>query len=178
MIVETIEVKENMQAIVEIDELAESPREWDNLSFMICFHKRYNLGDNHDLNHHDYDSWDDMLDHIIRIYNVATFEPLYMYDHSGITISTEPFSCPWDSGQIGWCIVTKDAIKEAWGVKKVTKKLIQKAKEVMLSEIKIYDSYLQGDVYGVRIIENNKEIDSCWGFIGMDSVNEFIEEFK
>jgi hypothetical protein len=26
---------------------------------------------------------------------------LFLYDHSGITISTGRFSCPWDSGQVG-----------------------------------------------------------------------------
>ena len=26
----------------------ESPREWDNFGTMICFHKKYNLGDKHD----------------------------------------------------------------------------------------------------------------------------------
>ena len=28
--------------------------------------------------------------------------PLYLYDHSGITMNTCGFSCPWDSGQVGW----------------------------------------------------------------------------
>lgn len=28
--------------------------------------------------------------------------PLYLYDHSGITISTSEFCDPWDSGQIGF----------------------------------------------------------------------------
>lgn len=27
------------------DEDAESPRDWDNLGEMVCFHRRYNLGD-------------------------------------------------------------------------------------------------------------------------------------
>jgi hypothetical protein len=29
------------------------------------------------------------------------WKPLYMYDHSGTTYSTSPFSCPWDSGRVG-----------------------------------------------------------------------------
>jgi hypothetical protein len=32
---------------VEQDDNTESPREWDNLGTMICFHSRYNLGDKH-----------------------------------------------------------------------------------------------------------------------------------
>ncbi len=27
---------------------------------------------------------------------------LYLYDHSGITVSTWPVSCQWDSGQAGF----------------------------------------------------------------------------
>ena len=29
------------------DSEPESPREWDNLGNMICFHRNYNLGDKH-----------------------------------------------------------------------------------------------------------------------------------
>jgi hypothetical protein len=37
--------------------------------------------------------------------------PLYLYDHGGITISCSPFSCPWDSGQVGWIYADYDMIK-------------------------------------------------------------------
>lgn len=30
------------------DEYAENPCEWDNLGKMVCWHRRYNLGDKHD----------------------------------------------------------------------------------------------------------------------------------
>ena len=33
--------------------------------------------------------------------------PLYLYDHSGISMKTTPFSCQWDSGQVGWIYVEK-----------------------------------------------------------------------
>ena len=29
------------------DEDAPNPREWDNLGRMVCWHRRYNLGDEH-----------------------------------------------------------------------------------------------------------------------------------
>lgn len=42
--------------------------------------------------------------------------PLYLYDHSGITMNTTGFSCPWDSGQVGWIYASKeDALKEFGG---------------------------------------------------------------
>lgn len=30
--------------------------------------------------------------------------PIYMYSHGGETINTTGFSCPWDSGQVGWIL--------------------------------------------------------------------------
>ena len=38
--------------------------------------------------------------------------PLYLYDHSGLAMSTESFSgraphAEWDSGQVGWIYVSK-----------------------------------------------------------------------
>ena len=97
--------------------------------------------------------------------------PLYLYDHSGITISTGPFNCPWDSGQIGYIYVTKEAIKKEFNRKIMSKKLEQKAIDIMRSEVNTYDDYLTGSVYGYVIepTDENKEIncdDSCWGFFG------------
>lgn len=34
--------------------------------------------------------------------NVNVMLPIYLYDHSGITISTSAFSCRWDSGLVGF----------------------------------------------------------------------------
>ena len=38
------------------------------------------------------------------------FLPLYLFDHSGITMNTSGFSCPWDSGQVGWIFCTPDIL--------------------------------------------------------------------
>jgi hypothetical protein len=76
------------------DDCGESPREWDNLGEMICFHKRYDLGDRHSYTVHQANELAGKREMIVV--------PLYLYDHSGITMSTSPFSCPWDSGQVGY----------------------------------------------------------------------------
>ena len=64
-----------------------SPREWYNLGTMVCFHRRYDLGDENDYCSSNYDGWDEMKEDIIEKENVHTILPLYLYDHSGITIS-------------------------------------------------------------------------------------------
>ena len=81
--------------IIEHDETAESPREWDNLGVMAAFHGRYSLGDtNHGFRHTDYSGWNEMKADIIRKNPGCVILPLYLYDHSGITMNTTGFSCP------------------------------------------------------------------------------------
>lgn len=92
------------------------------------------------------------------------FEPLYMYDHSGLTISLKPFSCPWDSGQIGWVYIGKEKLAEEWGS---GPDAMDKARACLKAEVETYDQYLTGDVWGVRIKNaDGEEMDSCWGFFG------------
>ena len=55
------------------------------------------------------------LYYLVRATDQYVILPLYLYDHSGITISTRPFSCPWDSGQVGWIYASKDTFREMTG---------------------------------------------------------------
>ena len=157
------------------DECPDSPRNWDNMGTMICFHGRYDLGDKHEYKSNHYDSWDEMENDIIENEDVAIILPLYLYDHSGITISTSPFGCRWDSGQVGFIIVSRETLRRKYGVIRITKKVIEKATKVLLGEVETYDQYLTGDVYGYKLFnivkcdlghEHKEEIDSCWGFYG------------
>ena len=151
------------------DEYPNNPRHDDNISTMVCFHGRYSLGDKHTYKHQDYSGWAEMEKAIIENEKPAIILPLYLYDHSGITISTTPFSCKWDSGQIGFVFISKDKVKNNYGVKRVTKKEIEKATKNILAEVETYDLYLRGEVYGYTLITENGEIeDSCWGFFGSD----------
>ena len=105
--------------------------------------------------------------------------PLYLYDHSGITMNTTGFHCPWDSGQVGWTYVSHTEIeKQYYGLNPQT---IERANNTLVGEVKDYDSYLTGDVYGFRYFENGEESDSCWGFLGevdnfRDEITEYLPE--
>ena len=159
------------------DESPSSPREDDNLGTMVCFHNRYDLGDEHNYKSGDYNGWDEMENNIIKNENVGVILPLYLYDHSGITISTSPFSCNWDSGKIGFIFISKEKMLKEYGGKIVTQTLKDKVEGYLKSEIEIYDQYLTGDVYGYRVSEvttcsegheHETEIDSCWGYYGQE----------
>jgi hypothetical protein len=154
----------------------ESPRSWDNLGTMVCFHNRYNLGDKHDYNSNDYNGWDEMEKDIIKRENVGVILPLYLYDHSGITMNTTGFSCNWDSGRVGFIFISKQKMLQEYGGKIVTQKLKDRVEGYLKSEVETYDQYLTGDVYGYRVFKEEngeeEELDSCWGFYGEDTCME------
>lgn len=162
------------------DESPENPRQWDNLGTMVCFHGRYRLGDEHNYDSNDYKGWDEMEKAIIKNENVGVILPLYLYDHGGITISTSPFSCNWDSGQIGFIFISKKKMLEEYGGKIVTKKLKERVEGYLKNEVEEYDQYLRGEVYGVKVFKkeldedgDDVEVHSCWGFF---SEQEAIED--
>ena len=98
--------------------------------------------------------------------------PLWLYDHSGISISTGerewPYNCQWDSGQVGIIYISLAKAKETFlSAEELTriedkgwetlipargedepKKLIQAATECLYAEVKTYDDYLTGNAWG------------------------------
>ena len=98
------------------------PRDWDNVCTMVCWHRRYKLGDTH--NYDDYDEFfNDILHNVCGMkyedfeelstrekYKLACesdkiyIQELNLYDHSGLTISTSsgyPYNDRWDAGCVG-----------------------------------------------------------------------------
>lgn len=147
-----------------------NPRtEWDNLGTMVCFHKRYTLGDKTNYKSSDFAGWEDMKKKLSRKLKLAVILPIYMYDHSGITISTKPFNDLLDSGQIGFLYVTKSTVKEEYKVSRMSKKVIDKVTKCLLAEVETYDQYLTGNVWGYQLYNaDGEQGDSCWGFFGDD----------
>lgn len=175
--VKVYELKDGRELRIVLDENAESPREWDNLGNMVCWHRRYSLGDKTNTfpGPESFDEWweENGKDGIIF--------PLNLYDHDQVSISTShsyPYNDHWDAGQVGWIYITADEIRKNWSVKRITKKLRKMAEEILLAEVEQYDQYLRGDVYGFQLVKKiecdecgHVEVgieDSCWGFYGDD----------
>ncbi len=195
--------------IVSYDEGVPSPRQSDeNLGKMICFHKRYSLGDKHSYQNKDEFIFDllvttigdsdkaemkygkltskvdrslyrrqsdlskavddEILSYVERSFVIL---PLFLFDHSGLTMNTTGFSCSWDSGQIGWIYASHEDIKREF-----SKKKIQKAKSVLINEVVRYDSYLRGECFCYKLCEEGKIIDCCNGFIG--NFEDVVKDIK
>lgn len=197
--VETEYIEPNYVVTVEHDEHASNPRkEWDNIGTVVLGDRvRYDFGD-------ESMSVEGIQEIINDPDNIVL--PVYMYDHSGITINTTGFSCRWDRGQVGIIYMSKaDAVKN-WGKKICTAKVREKAIACLRAEIKELDNYLTGSVYGFRVYQIDlesldegdtlqditkdfddygTEVDSCWGYygdseyclsVGVDSAKWHVED--
>lgn len=217
--------RHHLRAALNYDPDPTNPRTDDDHpgTRMICFHRRYSLGDKHpyasvesffislmrecsdasirqlarelhselneylrDSDRFTYEAIDDMapdelrdlLETVIDSSTRRTHEliarewpgiilPLYLYDHSGLTMSTGAFSCRWDSGQVGWIICSfVDALCEIGYPDDST--LTKRITALLEAEVQQYDAYLQGQCYGYVIedTDTGETLDSCWDFLG------------
>lgn len=185
---------------VYADDYPDDPRAWDNVGTMACWHGRYSLGDEQPkVSPSEYTyalaravddtlpEWDDATDADVQrgreVFDAQYLHlPLYLYDHSGLTMRTTPFSCPWDSGQVGFIYVSRAKAAEEWGANYIDVRVLAG----LLREVETYDQYLMGDVYGFEIeeaesfekkslktgvteeVDEWRDYDSCGGFYGSD----------
>jgi hypothetical protein len=174
-----------------------NPRENDNLGVMVTRHRNYTLGDeqiNDPIdwlsNILDKDEPEEYSNEVLAELEKEFFEkfpalPLYMYEHSGITINTTGFSCRWDSGKLGYIYATPETIAMTVGEGMSKDEIIKQ----LDGEVKEYNEYVQGNVFGFQIWErceccgaDKDETDSCYGYLGMDFTkngiaDEIPEEF-
>ena len=166
----TMKDKEENEYTLEVmqDECPDDPRTWSNVCTMVCWHRRYKLGDNHSFegpdefmqhlyldvigkhwcDEHESDDWQDVYEELQKT-DLVLIKQINLYDHSGITISTSsgyPYNDRWDSCCVGFIYVTKKTIfKECGGITEENWK--DRADEYLEGEMQTYDQYLIGDVY-------------------------------
>jgi len=166
--------KGNQTLEIVYDEDPMSPRtDYDHLGTIITKeNNRYTIGD---IQVND-------IDEKLKEYDIGIILPVFMLDHSVLLLSTRDFHDNWDSGQCGFIFVTKEKLKTEYSVKRIGKKTLEKAKDVLESEIKTYSQYINGEVYGFKITEqkNNEpeNIDSCYGFYEIDGIFDHIGDKK
>lgn len=162
----------------------DTPREWGNLGKMLCFHDKYYLGDkNLNYNIDDFESWEDIIKAIIKNEDALIILPLYLYDHSGLSIKIGSYKdllpqghYEFDSGQVGFIYATKEDIQNTY--KSTNKETLKEVKKQLKREVDIYNDYLEGNIWQFSIIKEKKckecghiseeYIDGCGGFYGDD----------
>lgn len=138
--------------VCELYEYPEDPIESEEyITTFVLGHKRYNLGNKTPIDFSAHSSWEGVMSAIKREYkDMICAVPVYMYDHSGISLSTAPFTCPWDSGQIGYALIRKSSLKK-WGLKDQS---IEDLCKIIDNDVFKYSLYLNGFIYIVSLIEH------------------------
>lgn len=218
---EAIETYEHEGVSVEIhyDQDASdfcNPRGNDgNLTTMVCWHPDYVLGDeqlsgSRGAVETPFDASGEVrsMRHLYRYLTLmrgtVCVLPLYLYDHSGISISAgsvNPFDNPtvrsdefgrgmgWDTSMIGFVYTTRERIEELCGGPQIDtdevycprlwpedgrsgenwpreRSAMEWIQTQVQAEVKEYDSYLRGEVYGFIVDNDGPDEDACWGFVG------------
>lgn len=164
-----IATAQNENYMVEIfaDECMDSPRDDDHLGHIVGWHQRYTVGDEQPGESprewvHSWKRGRKEKDYVIL--------PVYMIDHSGVALSTASFSCPWDSGQVGFIYATRERAEAGgypWGDREYIEGVLQ-------AEIAEYSAYMNGECYGFAVFRKCgacrgwEALDSCGGFLGSD----------
>ena len=158
--------------VVGYDPCPSSPREWDNLGKLWLQSRSVSLKECDEK---------ELGKARIKI-------PVYKYEHSGVVLKASedgnPFTCPWDSCRIGTVAVSAETLRKEYSVKRVTRKIVEKAKKVLVDEVNTFSQYLEGDVYCFKVykvdhdvpdaeVEDEGElIDSCYGFYSVEDAME------
>ena len=143
------------------DENRENPRGWENVGKIISS-SRY-------------------------IKSECTFEylkaskvslPIYMLDHSGISVSTTPYNIRCDSGLIGYICVTDEDAREKLLVKDEEVSLAEirkRAEAVLQGEIETLDQYMSGEIYYFTVEdEKGVVVDACGELYGLDYAEDVL----
>lgn len=74
------------------------------------------------------------------------YKKIYKYEHGGVILNTYGFSCPWDSGCIGFIVTTENG---------------EEIEKILENEIKLLSEYIQGYILSYTIKKDDEVIDSC-----------------
>jgi hypothetical protein len=158
-------VLEGFRSDIVVDDCNIDPRaEFDHLGRIVAWHPRYTLGDVD-----DGERFEDPVAFRERASQEGwIYLPLYLYDHSGLTLRTVAFSCPWDSSQVGYIYTTPERLQE-W---QLTTAPVEKVKDYLRGEVEEFSAYLEGNVWGWEIVDlaTDDVVESCYGFFGNEGL--------
>jgi len=157
----------------------DSPRvECDNLGTFITWMNRYESPDRNEYDTiEEFYEYNDISESTCLIPGLAkmVIMPVYCMVHSEVRYSTKSFGCPWDSGFAGFIYVSYEDVKREYGCKYVTKRIIQKVRDVLQSEVKAYDQWVNDPSYEITIYDKDGEVvDSMGGFYEVEILLDYF----
>jgi len=159
--------KDDWKIEVDYDGDSDNPRNWSNLGeFLVSNHSRYLDNESGIEIESESDFKNLEKTHIIL--------PVSVYDHSGVSIYIGSPCDRWDSGQVGWYIVSKEKIRSEYNVKRISPKLRERVISHLENEVETYSKWVNGDVYYFTLYHNGEEEDSLGGIYDIDDIYDYL----
>jgi len=164
---------------IEIDHDVENPHdECPGAKLVMWGGRNYTFPNDVSIDFGAHEGWSAVADEQAKRWNAIMVTPVWVYDHSGVALKagarTYPFDDKWDSAQVGFAYITQETYQACTGKRYVGRPAqYAKAQKLIETEVSVYGQWVNGECYGFVITdEHGYTVDSCGGFIGMDSVIE------
>ena len=177
-----------VQAELVYDPDADNPRDCDNLgTILIAPDKSHWIASPDDivdtsihLGKNPFEHWDNIRREQLKLKKsaIAIAYPITKYQHGEISLQLG-YKRGWDYTVSGFVYVTKDQVRKCYGVKRITKSVIARAKNRLQDELDTLTGWLNGECYGWQIKEyaltddgldweEVDTLDNCWGYLDRD----------
>ena len=177
-----------VQAELVYDPDATNPRECDSLGTILITPNKAHWIASHDdevdasipFGNSPYEHWDNIRREQLKLKKseIAIVYAVTKYEHGEIFLQLGHKS-GWERGVVGFIYVTKETLRKCYGVDRITKSIIERAKNCLQSELDMLTAWLNGHCYGWQIKEyaitddglDWKEVDvldACWGYFDQD----------
>ena len=188
------------ELVYDPDPEATNPRERDNLGTILITPKLSHWVASPDddvidtsipLGNDPYEHWENIRREQLQLKksDIAIAYPVNKYEHGCISLSLGHKS-GWDYSTIGFIYATKEQVRKCYGVKRITKGILEHAENCMQSELDTLTNWLNGECYGWKITEYALDdgldwevgtIDSCWGYLdqahALDDLADMIKHY-
>ena len=169
------------------DQHATNPREWANLgTILIAPNKAHWIANRDDvvdtscLGKNPYEHWNNLRREQLKLKksDIAIAYPITKHEHGEISLQLG-YKSGWDYGVVGFVYVTKEQVRKCYGVDRITKSIIERAKNCLQDELDMLTRWLNDDCYGWQIKEcaltddgldweEVDTLDACWGYFGKE----------
>ena len=123
--------------VVDYDPYPEDPRLEETLTEIVCWHRKYQMGDKRP---------EDPEDFLETVQKGDVVKRLYLYDHGGLSLSTTPYDDQWDSMWIGFVRVRPDAMER--GGLTMDEEVVDRTIAIEIEEL---EKYVNGSCYMVDV---------------------------
>ena len=173
-----------VQAELIYDQHAANPRDCDNLGTILIAPNKAHWVASPDsavdtsipFGKNPYEHWENLRREQLKLKKseIAIVYPITKYEHGEISLQLG-YKQGWDYTVSGFVYVTKETLRKCYGVDRITKSIIERAKNCLQAELDLLTSWLNGDCYGWQIKEYARTddgldweevdtLDSCWGY--------------